>query len=95
MLPKEMVMASIALSAAVPRWSWWSFHAPSTVLSAYTDGELEPGDVLRLERHLHACAACRTTVEAYLEVGDSVRGLSRKTVPATLRQGVLDRLPHR
>jgi anti-sigma factor RsiW len=34
-------------------------HAGGVELSAYADGELEPADRQRLERHILECSACR------------------------------------
>ena len=52
-------------------------------LSAYLDGELAPGDVAALERHLAECAECRDELAGLREVRALLRALPQPALPRT------------
>ena len=72
--------SAAASTAAGPSCArrWPRDRRPSTltsVLSAYLDGELAPGELASVQAHLDDCAGCRAEFEAEREVRDIVRGL--------------------
>jgi hypothetical protein len=53
-------------------------------LSAYLDGELDPGDSGRLIHHLEACPECSATLAAYRQLGAGLRALPTPTLPRNM-----------
>ncbi len=60
-------------------------------LSAWLDGELAPGVMTQVERHLEGCADCRREL-ALLTALDQALGSLTAPVPAGLAEKVRDRL---
>ena len=59
-------------------------------LSAYLDGELEPGEAAALEKHLEGCAACRGELDSLRATVSLVRSLPRAEAPAALKRRVME-----
>lgn len=62
------------------------------LLSAYLDGELSPGDLLRVEQHLRRCHWCADEVEALRQTVALVASLDEVEVPMAFHAGLHDRL---
>ncbi len=58
-------------------------------LSAYLDGELDPGEAGALKEHLEGCSACSAELESLRSTVALVRSLPRAQAPAVLRQRVM------
>ncbi len=58
-------------------------------LSAYLDGELNPGEAGALKEHLEGCSACSAELESLRSTVALVRSLPRAQAPAVLRQRVM------
>ena len=56
-------------------------HPAGEDLSAYVDGELDRRAVAAVQRHVAACAECRTSLVAYRQIGALVRGLPAASTP--------------
>jgi hypothetical protein len=56
-------------------------HPDLEALSAFHDGDLGAVDAARLERHLHACAACRAALERVRRLLAEARVLPRDVAP--------------
>ncbi|HWI63366.1 MAG TPA: zf-HC2 domain-containing protein, partial [Symbiobacteriaceae bacterium] len=54
----------------------------SNLLSAYLDGELSPGELLRVEEHLRRCHACADEVDSLRQTIALVSSLEEVEVPA-------------
>ena len=66
----------------------------SSMLSAYVDGELDPGSRGRLERHLATCDACRAELADYAALSARVAAFETREDPFARRRSlatVLDR----
>jgi hypothetical protein len=55
-------------------------------LSAYLDGELDPGEEALLKSHLEGCEACRSELESLRSTVELVRSVPRAHAPAVLKQ---------
>lgn len=62
------------------------------LLSAYLDGELSPGELLRVEQHLRRCHLCADEVDSLRQVVSLVASLDEVEVPATFHAQLHDRL---
>ncbi len=62
------------------------------LLSAYLDGELSPGDLLRVEQHLRRCHCCADEVDALRQTIALVKSLDEVEVPASFRASLHERL---
>lgn len=60
-------------------------------LLLYRDGELDAEKTEHLRRHLHLCPMCMDLLHSYDEVVDLLHRLQ----PATMPEGLLDRLKKR
>ena len=60
------------------------------VLSAYIDGELEPGQTAELKRHLESCSSCRAETQAFSTLKTAIAGLPLPVSPSDLTQSLLD-----
>jgi hypothetical protein len=52
-------------------------------LSAYVDGELEPGPRAQIDAHLATCAGCRARTEALRSTVNAIRAMPMDTPPRT------------
>jgi anti-sigma factor RsiW len=52
-------------------------------LSAYIDGELDPGTMTRIAQHLAGCADCHARVDGLRQTANAVRGLPMESPPRT------------
>lgn len=64
----------------------------SSLLSAYLDGELSPGELLRVEEHLRRCHACADEVDSLRQTVALVASLEEVEVPASFQVQLHDRL---
>ncbi|HWH72220.1 MAG TPA: zf-HC2 domain-containing protein, partial [Candidatus Sulfotelmatobacter sp.] len=64
----------------------------SILLSAYLDGELTPGELLRVEEHLRRCHACADEVDSLRQTMALVSSLEEVEVPATFQVQLHQRL---
>lgn len=62
------------------------------LLSAYLDGELLPGDLLRVEQHLRRCHACADEVDSLRQTITLVKSLNEVEAPASFRVSLHERL---
>lgn len=62
------------------------------LLSAYLDGELSSGELLRVEQHLRRCHWCAEEVESLRETVSLVTGLREVELPADFHAGLHARL---
>ncbi|HLO04267.1 MAG TPA: anti-sigma factor [Symbiobacteriaceae bacterium] len=62
------------------------------LLSAYVDGELSPGELLRVEQHLRRCPLCAEEVDALRQAIAMVGALEEVELPAGFREGLRARL---
>lgn len=62
------------------------------LLSAYIDGELTPGELLRVEQHLRRCHACADEVDSLRQTIGLVASLDEVEVPATFSVQLHERL---
>ncbi len=62
------------------------------LLSAYIDGELTPGELLRVEQHLRRCHACADEVDALRQTIQLVASLDEVEVPAYFQAQLHERL---
>lgn len=62
------------------------------LLSAYLDGELSPGELLRVEQHLRRCHACADEVDALRQTISLVQSMDEVEVPASFRVSLHERL---
>jgi hypothetical protein len=62
------------------------------LLSAYLDGELSPGELLRVEQHLRRCHACADEVDSLRQTLALVAALDEVEIPATFHASLHDRL---
>lgn len=62
------------------------------LLSAYLDGELSPGELLRVEQHLRRCHACADEVDSLRQTIALVNSLDEVEVPASFHVGLHERL---
>ncbi|MGC8872870.1 MAG: zf-HC2 domain-containing protein [Chloroflexia bacterium] len=65
------------------------------LVSAYQDGELNPGDRARVEAHLAECTECRQVLTDYRQIGDALRHLPRREPSRELWHRVRGALPSR
>ena len=80
------------IARALARWRFMREHRRTGArLSAYVDGELEPGDRRRVEEHLHFCPECRRVLETLRRTLESLLAL-RELPLASVAPGVIDRL---
>ncbi len=62
-------------------------------MSAYLDGELEPAEGARLERHTHDCPDCHRALESLRRTIEGLRRLRRRDgAPEGLADVVIERL---
>lgn len=64
----------------------------SNLLSAYLDGELTPGELLRVEEHLRRCHACADEVDSLRQTVALVASLEEVEVPASFQMQLHQRL---
>lgn len=64
----------------------------SNLLSAYLDGELTPGELLRVEEHLRRCHACADEVDSLRQTVALVASLEEVEVPASFHMQLHQRL---
>jgi hypothetical protein len=64
----------------------------SDLLSAYLDGELVPGELLRVEQHLRRCHACADSVTSLRQTIALVASLDEVDVPAAFHAKLHSRL---
>ncbi|MDF2629955.1 MAG: hypothetical protein K0R39_3786 [Symbiobacteriaceae bacterium] len=64
----------------------------SSLLSAYLDGELSPGELLRVEEHLRRCHACADEVDSLRQTVALVASLEEVEVPASFQMQLHQRL---
>ena len=64
----------------------------SNLLSAYVDGELSPGELLRVEEHLRRCHACADEVDSLRQTIALVASLEEVEVPASFQVQLHERL---
>ncbi|HWI52740.1 MAG TPA: zf-HC2 domain-containing protein [Symbiobacteriaceae bacterium] len=64
----------------------------SNLLSAYLDGELSPGELLRVEEHLRRCHACADEVDSLRQTMALVASLEEVEVPASFQFQLHQRL---
>lgn len=64
----------------------------SNLLSAYLDGELTPGELLRVEEHLRRCHACADEVDSLRQTVALVATLEEVEVPASFQMQLHQRL---
>jgi len=64
----------------------------SNLLSAYLDGELSPGELLRVEEHLRRCHACADEVDSLRQTMALVASLEEVEVPASFQVQLHQRL---
>lgn len=62
------------------------------LLSAYVDGELSSGELLRVEQHLRRCPLCAEEVDALRQAIALVGALEEVELPAGFREGLRARL---
>lgn len=62
------------------------------LLSAYVDGELSSGELLRVEQHLRRCPRCAEEVDALRQAIALVGALEEVELPAGFREGLRARL---
>lgn len=62
------------------------------LLSAYLDGELSPGELLRVEQHLRRCHACADEVDSLRQTMSLVASLEEVEVPAAFHAQLHQRL---
>lgn len=62
------------------------------LLSAYVDGELSSGELLRVEQHLRRCPLCAEEVDALRQAIAMVGALEEVELPAGFREGLRARL---
>jgi anti-sigma factor (TIGR02949 family) len=62
--------------------------------SAYLDGELPPGQMEMVARHLEGCPTCRREYQVWQQLWDGLAAAPEKA-PPDLRARILARLPHR
>ena len=62
------------------------------LLSAYVDGELSAGELLRVEQHLRRCHACADDVDSLRQTIALVASLDEVEVPASFHAQLHDRL---
>lgn len=62
------------------------------LLSAYVDGELSSGELLRVEQHLRRCPVCAEEVDALRQAIALVGALEEVELPAGFREGLRARL---
>lgn len=62
------------------------------LLSAYLDGELSPGELLRVEQHLRRCPACADEVDSLRQTIALVASLDEVEVPASFHTQLHERL---
>lgn len=62
------------------------------LLSAYLDGELSPGELLRVEQHLRRCPVCADEVDSLRQTIALVASLDEVEVPATFHMQLHERL---
>ncbi|HYF94739.1 MAG TPA: zf-HC2 domain-containing protein [Symbiobacteriaceae bacterium] len=64
----------------------------SILLSAYLDGELTPGELLRVEEHLRRCHACADEVDSLRQTVALVASLEEVEVPVSFQAQLHQRL---
>jgi hypothetical protein len=64
-------------------------------LSAYLDGELDPGEEAALKSHLEGCESCRKEFESLRSTVELVRSVPRVQAPAVLKQRLTSAAPSR
>jgi len=64
-------------------------------LSAYLDGEMEPGEAELIERHLEGCKPCSAELESLRATVGLVRSLPKVEAPAALRGRVFSAVARR
>lgn len=62
------------------------------LLSAYVDGELSSGELLRVEQHLRRCPLCAEEVDALRQAIAMIGALEEVELPAGFREGLRARL---
>jgi hypothetical protein len=62
------------------------------LLSAYLDGELSPGELLRVEQHLRRCHACADEVDSLRQTTALVASLEEVELPASFHAQLHERL---
>ncbi len=64
--------------------------AVEPLLSAYIDGELQPGEIDTVAGHLPGCGTCGPTFRAFKDMRSLIRGLDPVVLPAHLESDVVD-----
>ncbi|HYN07895.1 MAG TPA: zf-HC2 domain-containing protein [Vicinamibacterales bacterium] len=59
-------------------------------LSAFVDGELPGGEMLRVAEHLEVCRECAGEVAGMRDLGDELRGIASSLTPAPVLDGLAD-----
>lgn len=62
------------------------------LLSAYLDGELSPGELLRVEQHLRRCHSCAAEVDSLRQTIALVGSMDEVAIPATFHAQLHSRL---
>jgi anti-sigma factor (TIGR02949 family) len=60
------------------------------VVTDYLEGALPAAEARRLERHLDTCPGCNEYLEQMRALAGSLRGLSEESLPAELRDHLMD-----
>lgn len=64
----------------------------SALLDLFVDGELSPGDMVRVQAHLDGCAACRAYVDDALAIRAAFPLAEDTAVPDGFAEGVMERV---
>jgi anti-sigma factor RsiW len=60
------------------------------IMTDYLEGALPAHQVRRLERHLETCPGCTEYLEQMRTVAGSLGGLTEASLPAEMREGLID-----
>jgi anti-sigma factor RsiW len=60
------------------------------MMTDYLEGALPAAQVGRLERHLETCPGCTAYLEQMRTVAGSLGGLTEASLPAEMRDGLID-----
>jgi anti-sigma factor RsiW len=60
------------------------------IMTEYLEGALPAAEARRLERHLTTCPGCTEYLEQMRTVAGSLGGLSEDSIPAEMRDGLVD-----
>lgn len=64
----------------------------SALLDLFVDGELSPGDMIRVQDHLDGCPACRAYVDDALAIRAAFPTVEDTAVPDGFAEGVMERV---